>query len=133
MHLVGLLWFVAPVLLPVAAVFLMPRGGQSQRDPERIFSLTQRKQGMLRCGNRCELGVFRRCTRYGFHGDHWFPWSKGGATTARNMVIACETCNKRKSNKSPTVWHTWRVQARRRSYFPKGVDCTVGEWARVVR
>lgn len=35
------------------------------------------------------------------HVDHFYPISKGGAHTLSNLVIACATCNLKKSNKDP--------------------------------
>jgi len=34
-----------------------------------------------------------------FHADHVYPLSKGGETTLQNLVTACRSCNRRKSNK----------------------------------
>jgi len=39
-----------------------------------------------------------------FHIDHFYPLSRGGAHEAENLVIACATCNLRKSNKMPDVF-----------------------------
>jgi len=39
--------------------------------------------------------------------DHWIPLSKGGGTTADNIVPLCsgeDGCNNRKGNKDPEVW-----------------------------
>ena len=33
--------------------------------------------------------------------DHYIPVSKGGETTPQNIVLACDTCNQRKSDKFP--------------------------------
>jgi len=44
------------------------------------------------CGTDCKNN---------YHVDHFFPLSKGGPNTKANLVIACPTCNLRKSNKYP--------------------------------
>lgn len=41
-----------------------------------------------------------KCARK-FHVDHYYPLSKGGAHEVCNLVIACPSCNLRKSAKSP--------------------------------
>ncbi|MBB6262140.1 phage FluMu protein gp41 [Paenochrobactrum gallinarii] len=35
-----------------------------------------------------------------FHFDHVFPWSKGGEHTVSNLVVACQTCNLKKKDKT---------------------------------
>ena len=62
---------------------------------------------------------FSRCNGAAAHGDHWFPWSKGGPTSMENFVAACVTCNTRKGAKVPTYWQTQRLVYRRRKYFPQ--------------
>lgn len=32
------------------------------------------------------------------HFDHVYPWSKGGETTVENLVVSCETCNRKKGD-----------------------------------
>ncbi|MFC4225488.1 HNH endonuclease [Lysinibacter cavernae] len=73
----------------------------------------------------------RRCTRTAQHGDHFFPWTKGGATSMRNYVAACAKCNLSKSSKTPTRLEKFRIEHRRRKYFGNAVDRTVGEWVQV--
>lgn len=36
-----------------------------------------------------------------FHVDHFYPLSRGGGHCLENLVIACATCNLKKSNKCP--------------------------------
>lgn len=37
-------------------------------------------------------------TKVPFHLDHVYPFSKGGETTAQNLVTSCENCNYQKRN-----------------------------------
>lgn len=53
--------------------------------------------------------------------DHWIPLSKGGPTSANNIIPLCHTrpgassletsCNNTKSNKDPVEWLIWRLGA----------------------
>ena len=36
--------------------------------------------------------------------DHFYPLAKGGTHTSDNFVIACPSCNMRKSDKDPEVF-----------------------------
>jgi len=57
--------------------------------------------------------------------DHFIPVSRGGGTTASNIVPACHSCNSRKGNKLPREWMetigadlvTEATLARIRAYF----------------
>lgn len=102
---------------------------EPQRDPERLFDSSQKREGNRRAGNRCEQTVwmFFRCRRPAQHGDHWVPWSKGGATSIGNYAALCAPCNLRKSNHMPSWFATQRLQRRRRRYFPDGEDFRAGE------
>lgn len=40
--------------------------------------------------------------------DHILPLSKGGTNHARNIVLACTTCNRDKSNKTVAEFLSWR-------------------------
>lgn len=113
---------LAPVLLGVVS-----RSGR--RDPNRMFSSDERKVGFARAENRCEMDnwLMMRCHRRAEHGDHWYPWSKGGATSMANFVAGCAKHNLAKSNTWPTLWQTARVAARRRRYFPRGYTARPGE------
>lgn len=98
-------------------------------DPSRLFSAVQRNEGFTRAGGRCEMdGIFlMRCKAKAHHGDHHFPWSRGGSTSMANFVAACARHNTSKGAKIPTAWATTRMEARRRKYFPQGVTVKAGE------
>lgn len=98
-------------------------------DPSRLFSAVQRTEGFTRAGGRCEMdGIFfMRCKAKAHHGDHHFPWSRGGSTSMANFVAACARHNTSKGAKVPTAWATLRMEARRRKYFPQGVNVKAGE------
>lgn len=100
------------------------------KDPTRMYSSADRADGFGRTGGRCEFDgwfVLNRCHRPASHGDHWRPWSTGGATTMGNFVSACVRCNTSKGAKVPTFGQTARVTWRRRFYFPRSLDRRPGE------
>jgi 5-methylcytosine-specific restriction endonuclease McrA len=116
------------VLLGIAAAVATSRDVR-RRDPVRRFTRQQRREGMLRAGGLCELeGRFgRRCGRPAEHGDHFYPWSKGGSTSLQNFVAACARCNRAKRAKIPSPAQQRRMERRRREYLPPSVSVTVGE------
>lgn len=116
------------VLLGVAAAVATSRDVR-RRDPVRRFTRQQRREGMLRAGGLCELeaGFGRRCGRPAEHGDHFYPWSKGGSTSLKNFVAACARCNRAKRAKIPSPTQQRRMERRRREYLPPSVSVTVGE------
>ena len=77
------------VVLFIVAVVVHGRDVR-RRDPVRRFSRQQRREGMARAAGQCEMeaGFGRRCSRPAEHGDHFFPWSKGGSTSLENFVAA---------------------------------------------
>lgn len=99
-----------------------------RRDPVRRFTRQQRREGMARAGGQCELGVGPlRCSRPAEHGDHFYPWSKGGSTTLQNFVAACSRCNHSKGARIPSPGAQRRIQRRR---LADGLDASavlVGE------
>lgn len=103
-----------------------------RRDAVRTYTKSQREQGMNRCNNRCEgTGLFFRCRYRGddLHGDHWYPHSRGGATSINNLVMLCPSCNLSKSAKIPSFSQTGALRLRRTI----GMDYNdpvkkVGEW-----
>lgn len=89
------------VLFIVAAIIHSRDVGR--RDPVRRFTRQQRREGMARAANLCEMeaGFRRRCSRPAEHGDHFYPWSKGGSTSLQNFVAACAMCNRAKGARIP--------------------------------
>jgi hypothetical protein len=100
------------------------------RDPQRLFRPAQKNEAGVRCGNsRCEHKnpLWFRCPSTGTHGDHIYPHSRGGWTTQSNLQLLCPTHNLRKSAKIPSRLYIWRLQQRRKTYYPTGVTGKV-EW-----
>ena len=91
------------VVLTVVAAIIRARD-LKRRDPVRRFSRQQRREGMARAGGQCEMeaGLQRRCPRPAEHGDHFYPWSKGGSTSLQNFVAACARCNRTKGARVPS-------------------------------
>lgn len=120
--------FLAAIVTAVAVLGALARRRPGPKDPTRIFSANQRREGFDRAGGRCELGgMFRRCSRPAHHGDHWYPWSRGGSSSMANFVAACVKCNLSKGARVPGAWETMRLEARRRKYFPAGLSPKAGE------
>lgn len=122
-----ILLVAATVLLLGAAWVVLHR---RPLDPQRGFSLTQRRTAERLAGGRCEMEGFGwiRCRRAGAHADHWLPWARGGATSEGNLVWACARHNLAKSSRVPTAFATWRLARRRRRYFPAGIPVRPGQW-----
>lgn len=118
---------VIVVLGIVAAV--VTAGDVRRRDPVRRFTHQQRLEGMSRAGGLCELesGFGRRCARPAEHGDHFYPWSKGGSTSLQNFVAACARCNRAKRARIPSPGQQQRMERRRRNYLPTSSAVSVGE------
>jgi len=118
------------LLLLLAAVGALLHGRDLQRrDPVRRFSRTQGREGMARANGQCELesSPGRRCSRPAEHGDHFYPWSKGGATSLQNFVAACATCNRRKGARIPSPLVQRRLERRRLGYFAADTEAGAGE------
>jgi 5-methylcytosine-specific restriction endonuclease McrA len=100
-----------------------------RRDPVRRFSRQQRSEGMARAGGQCEMeaGFRRRCSRPADHGDHFYPWSKGGSTNLQNFVAVCAACNRTKGARIPSSGQQARMERRRRGYVAQGGSVSVGE------
>lgn len=127
---------VAAVMLPALAVVVLVIVGAvltgrdvRRRDQVRRFTRQQRREGMARAGGGCELeaGFGRRCNRPAEHGDHFYPWSKGGSTSLQNFVAACARCNRAKRARIPSPGQQQRLEGRRRDYVPPSSSLIVGE------
>lgn len=120
---------IAGIFVLIYAARAAARNRPVATDPSRLFSQAQRNEGFARAGGRCELDgfFFTRCKGKAHHGDHHFPWSRGGSTSMTNFVAACARCNTSKGAKIPSAWATMRMEARRRKYFPQGVPVKAGE------
>jgi hypothetical protein len=118
---------VVVVLVMVAAV--ISARDVRRRDPVRRFTRQQRREGMARAGGQCEMeaGFRRRCSRPAEHGDHFYPWSKGGSTTLQNFVAACARCNRAKGAGIPSPGKQERLERRRRDYLMPDASVSVGE------
>jgi HNH endonuclease len=118
---------LAVVLLIVAAV--VSARDVRRRDPVRRFTSQQRREGMARADGRCEMesGFGRRCSRPAEHGDHFYPWSKGGSTSLQNFVAACARCNRAKAARIPSPGQQERLERRRRDYLAPSSSVRVGE------
>lgn len=99
-----------------------------RRDPVRRFSRQQRREGMARAGGQCEMesGLRRRCPQPAEHGDHFYPWSKGGSTSLDNFVAACARCNRTKGAGVPAPGQQARMERRRRAYVSPTGSVSVG-------
>ena len=119
---------VAVIVMGVVGAFINARDVQ-RRDPVRRFTRQQRREGMVRAGGRCEMEseFGRRCGRPAEHGDHFYPWSKGGSTTLQNFVGACARCNRAKRARIPSPGQQRRMEQRRREYAPPPASVSVGE------
>lgn len=119
---------VVAVVLGIAAAVIAGRDVR-RRDPVRRFTRQQRREGMARANGLCELeaGLGRRCGRTAEHGDHFYPWSKGGSTSLQNFVAACARCNRAKRANIPSPGQQRRMERRRREYLPPSSSVSVGE------
>lgn len=106
------------------------------RDPRRAYTGEERQAGFRRAGHRCEFDAWlglARCRRSAEHADHWWPHSRGGATTMANLVAGCARHNVAKGAALPTAAQTRRIARRRRRYFLPGDRAVPGERYRVRR
>lgn len=88
-------WFMSRVKLPGII--------QIQRDPVRDLSSRDRDVVYQRDGGHCRYcgeGV----QRYNAHFDHVYPWSRGGETSANNIVTSCQRCNLSKGDSIGKMW-----------------------------
>lgn len=123
------LWAVAAVIvLLVVLRAASKRSGRSfQTDPQRMFDGPQRAQLNSNAGGRCEnkRPLWFRCRESGSQADHVHPWSQGGMTVVSNGAWLCRKCNAAKSDHVPSAIYIWRLERRRKNYFPQGVNCRI--------
>ncbi|WP_028266300.1 HNH endonuclease [Arthrobacter sp. MA-N2] len=118
------------LIIAVVVVAIIIRGRDlRRRDPLRRFTRQQRQEGMARANGQCEMetGFRRRCSRPAEHGDHFYPWSKGGATSLQNFVAACSRCNRAKGAQIPSPSQQKRLERRRLGYVNARELVRVGE------
>jgi HNH endonuclease len=78
------------------------RGERPRHMSRRVA--TRRKQALLsRDGAFCRY-CLKRFKADVLTIDHVVPLARGGSNDLTNLVLACEPCNKAKSDKSPTEW-----------------------------
>lgn len=123
------LGFVVGAIVLLVVIWAAGSRGR-EKDPQRAFTAIQRSEGFARAGGRCEFKKFAffRCGGNAEHGDHFFPWSRGGASSAENFVAACARCNLSKGARQPSVFVKHALERRRRRYFPAGVNTRAGAW-----
>lgn len=125
-------WILLPVAVAVLVCIMLasPAGGATDsRDPRRVFTAAERREAFQRAGLQCEHKpiLWSRCTNTPTQGDHIYPWSKGGRTAMSNQQALCPFHNARKSGSVPTRIYIYRLQLRRRRYFPDGTSPLI-EW-----
>ncbi|WP_258805120.1 HNH endonuclease [Pseudarthrobacter sp. NS4] len=119
---------VIAVVLIIAAAVINARDVR-RRDTVRRFTRQQRREGMARAGGQCgmETAFRSRCSRPAEHGDHFYPWSKGGSTSLQNFVAACSRCNRAKGARTASPGQQERLERRRRTYISPDGAVAVGE------
>lgn len=127
-------WMLAVVVLVVAGALaqrLGPGSGRwaGEKDPQRMYSLEQRRVIHTLAGNQCEYTgwAWQRCPRASEHADHLHPHAKGGATSLLNGVASCAHHNTSKGAKILPKSKIRALERRRRRYFPPGASVRVGE------
>ena len=109
---------------------------ENRRDINRLYSHNDKVKYSTLCNNRCEgIGIFLRCRHEGndLQGDHWYPYSRGGATTKKNLVMLCPKCNKKKTNHVPTFLQTKAIEFRRKHNmgYNNHIYNKPGEWLKI--
>lgn len=127
-------WMLAVAVLVAVGALAQRLSGFERRwagekDPQRMYSVEQRRVIHGRAGGQCEYTGWgwQRCPRASEHADHLHPHAKGGATSLLNGVASCATHNTSKGAKILPKSKVRSLERRRRRYFPEGVDVRVGE------
>lgn len=108
----------------------------NRRDINRLYSQKTKSKYSQLCKNRCEgIGLLFRCRHVGddLQGDHWYPYSRGGATTKKNLVMLCPKCNRKKTNHVPTFLQTKAIEFRRKHNigYNEYMYNKPGEWLKI--
>jgi len=108
----------------------------NRRDAHRVYSSAIKEKYSQLCGNRCEgIGLVFRSKHEGhdLQGDHWYPYSRGGATTEKNLVMLCPKCNRKKTNHVPTFLQTNAIRFRRKHNlgYNNHTYRKPGEWLKI--
>jgi len=118
------------VAIAIATAIIKRLRIRNQGKYSRTFSFDQKSRVFANANWQCEFDDgLRRCRNKAEHADHFYPWARGGASSERNLVAACSKHNLSKGAKMPSPALKFRIENRRRSYFPKGADVTAGEWS----
>lgn len=113
-----LFWLLVKAQKAITAIKHRKRD-KEDRDSRRAFSSREKSLASKMCNHRCEgTGVLFRCRYRGndLHGDHWYPHSKGGATSPENLVMLCPSCNRSKSDHIPSRLQTNALNRRRKKH-----------------
>lgn len=116
----GLVWALVAVVLAAALKHSRRRHRRSRRayttnrrrrvaQPGREIPPWLRRRVYRRAGGLCYwCGTLTHYQHDGcdtcFEADHYYPYSLGGPTTAKNLVCACRRCNRMKSDDMPDVF-----------------------------
>lgn len=130
--LVNLSLFIEEVIIKI----FHRKKPENRRDTNRLYSHSDKIKYSSLCNNRCEgIGIFLRCRHEGndLQGDHWYPYSRGGATTKKNLVMLCPKCNKKKTNHVPTFLQTKAIEFRRKHNmgYNNHIYNKPGEWLKI--
>lgn len=112
-------WACMAIILAGVLVMAADIGRRRRiRDPQRLFTWSQKHIIRVRAHNQCEhKSVLRhRCRAAGTDADHVIPWSRGGVTQLWNSQLLCRRHNRRKSNRQPSRLYRWRLHHRRAHY-----------------
>lgn len=108
---------ISALIVTAAAIDIVSR--HRHRDPQRLFTSTQKQIIRDRAHGRCEHVLLgHRCRRAGTQADHILPWSRGGRTELDNAQLLCRRHNIAKSNKWPSPGYHTRLTRRRTHYHP---------------
>jgi len=68
------------------------------------------KEQVLRTANYSCYYCGTFLTKINYQVDHALPISKGGSSEVSNLRASCETCNKKKGDKTELEYRIWKAQ-----------------------